>query len=203
MGLHRAGFEVVGFDIEPQKNYPFEFHQQDVIKEPPDLTSFDAVWASPPCQGYTQGTAGHRTGNRGYQAKQLYPDLIEATRQRIKDKPYIIENVVGAPLHDAVRLCGTMFGLMVLRHRLFECPFTLTPPLHKIHWKGMTTRRRKTETPCNGPYFTVSNCALGTKAQWSEAMGIDWMTRDELIQAVPPAYSEFFGRQLIQTIESA
>lgn len=198
MGLSRAGFRVVGFDIKPQKNYPFEFHQEDALTV--DLSGFDAVWASPPCQAYVQ---------RNKNLETLHPKLIEPTRDLLKltEIPYIIENVEGAPLDSPLRLCGTMFDLLVRRHRLFESPWTepLTPPCN--HWG----------TVANGELAGVY--AFGGKGQrhgrgirdpknkpgpnWAEAMGIDWMTKYELTQAVPPAYSEYLGRQLMAHLEAS
>ena len=195
MGLSRAGFEVVGFDIEPQPNYPFEFHQEDALTV--DLSRFDAVWTSPPCQAYIQ---------RNKNLLTKHPKLIEPTRERLKEAevPYIIENVEGAPLITPLRLCGTMFGLRVRRHRLFEAPgiFELTPPCN--HWGTIS----------NGDFAGVY--AFGGKGQrhghgvrdpkskqgpdWGTAMGIDWMTKKELTQAVPPAYAEWIGRRMLERL---
>lgn len=106
MGYHRAGFRVVGVDIEPQPHYPFEFHQADALTFP--LDGFDAYHASPPCQRYSMITKLH-----GRAIVESHPDLIDPTRYRLKSsgKPYIIENVPQAPLKDAVTLCGSMFNL--------------------------------------------------------------------------------------------
>lgn len=195
MGLHRAGFKVVGFDIKPQKNYPFEFHQQDALTV--DLSGFDAVWASPPCQAYIQR-------NKNLETK--HPKLIGPFRQMLQASglPYIIENVEGAPLISPVRLCGTMFGLLILRHRLFEAPWFegLTPPCN--HWgtvsngdfAGVYTFGGKGKRHGRG----VRDPKSKPGPDWNEAMGIDWMTKQELTQAVPPAYSEYFGRQLLEAI---
>src|SRR5574337_20985 len=112
MGYHRAGFDVVGVDINPQQRYPFEFHQADAMTF--DLSGFDAIHASPPCQAYT--VLG------GREDLSHYPDLVDAVRERLQasGKPWIIENVPGAPLRDPITLCGAMFGLRRYRHRLFE-----------------------------------------------------------------------------------
>lgn len=111
-GLHQAGFTVIGYDIKPQPHYPFEFHQQDALTV--DLSQFDAIWASPPCQLWVDPNSGH--------SDRTPPDLVTPIRERILavGLPYIIENVDRAPLRDPVKLCGTMFGLPLIRHRLFE-----------------------------------------------------------------------------------
>ena len=209
MGYSRAGFDVVGVDIKPQPNYPFEFEQADALAfvrnglhgRPHDIwgRGFDAVHASPPCQAYT---AYKRTGNVGD-----YPDLIAPVRELLQATglPYVIENVVGAPLHDPVLICGTMFDppMEVQRHRLFEANWALEPPV----W------------PCrhllNGPRFPAStNRARMSRrtlavGQWNtplelqrQAMGIDWMTLDELSEAIPPAYTEFIGAQLLARLQA-
>lgn len=124
MGLHRAGLEVVGVDIEPQPSYPFTFIQGDALEF--YLRGFDLVWASPPCQAYS--TAMHATQAKKREGRL---DLIPATRAKLQAAgiPYIIENVAGAPLASSrVMLCGSMFGLRVIRHRYFECSFPVTPP---------------------------------------------------------------------------
>ena len=199
MGLHRAGFDVVGWDIKPQKNYPFEFRLGDALQA--DLKGFDFVWASPPCQAYSVASKSHRD------AGKVYPDLVAATRDKLEalDCPWIIENVVGAPLYgNVITLCGVMFGLGVFRHRVFESNFLLSEPDH-------SAREGKIG---DGKYFSIAggagrwkswgtvkrNVSKGTAAQWSNAIGIDWMTRKELTQSIPPAYSEFLGRQIIRTL---
>ncbi len=133
MGLHRAGFEVVGVDIKPQKNYPFEFHQADAMTYP--LGDFDAYWASPPCQGY--GIMRHLP----WLKDKEYPMLIGGVREMLMatGKPYIIENVKGAPL-DGNYLCGLMFGLRVFRHRVFETSFFWLAPGHPGH-HGLYVKR--------------------------------------------------------------
>ena len=208
VGYARAGFEVVGVDIEPQPNYPFEFHQLDAMEVafglqvdaldvvlPYDASDFDAIHASPPCQA-------HSTLNG--KNKKDYLDLVEPTRGRLRGSglPYVIENVVGAPLVNAVQLCGSSFGLDVRRHRLFEssiglmvppCAHHLQTPRFRIYEKGAWKL---------SPTVPVYGAHGGGKAaeHWAEAMGIDWMTRAELAQAIPPAYTEFIGQQLMAHI---
>ena len=116
MGYHRAGFEVEGVDIKPQPHYPFKFYQADALEFP--LEGYDAYHASPPCQRYT-------LMQNIVKSEQEHPDLIAPIRERFVEvgKPYVIENVYKAPLNGHLRLCGTMFGLRIIRHRFFECPW--------------------------------------------------------------------------------
>lgn len=199
MGYHRAGFDVVGVDLEPQPRYPFEFHQADAMTH--SLAGFDAIHASPPCQAYSAG----RNIWKGRLPEHRHPDLVAGTRARLAGAgvPYVIENVVGAPLANYVVLCGDMFGLGVKRHRLFETSFMVwNPPACRSNHPdfyvsvfGGGAKARKT-----GRGFPKTNVV---HARASAAMGIDWMTRDELSQAIPPAYTEHIGRQLLQAIEAA
>jgi DNA (cytosine-5)-methyltransferase 1 len=200
MGLSRAGFDVFGVDIHPQPRYPHEdrFTQADAMEIP--LDGFDAIWASPPCQRFSGATP---EANR-----EKYPDLIAPLRDRLRASgvPYVIENVDGAPLLDASVLRGDMFGLGVIRRRRFESNVLVmippmpskTPVLGEGYvcvagaWRNQD--RRGPRERWTKPY----PCDL---ASWSEAMGIDWMIRRELVQAVPPAYSEFLGRQLIRYVQ--
>lgn len=194
MGYHRAGFEVVGVDNVPQRHFPFEFHLADAMTFP--LDGFDAIHASPPCKGFTVAYVRGQYGP-GAGRKRTYPDLLTPTRDRLlaAGVPFVIENVPGAPMRADVVLCGTMFGLKVRRHRLFE-----------TNWEI-----RSTPPPCDHSYqvFSVFGHGAGnnkwgkrpdagTAAEWREAMGIDWMPRDVLSQAIPPAYTEWLGHQLAQ-----
>ena len=184
MGLSRAGFDVTGVDILPQPRYPFKFIQGDALAQ--DLTGFDFVWASPPCQHYS-GMSGCRDGLR-----ETYPDLIGPVRDMLTawGGPWIIENVMGAPLRNPVVLCGAMFGLKTYRHRQFEGNLPLTAPPHPAH----TTPTSKAGHWRPGTLVSVAgNCAPVALAR--EAMGIDWTNRRELAEAIPPAYAEFVGKQ--------
>jgi len=184
MGYHRAGFDVVGVDIEPQKNYPFEFFQADAIEYlKKNGRRFDAIHASPPCQAYS---------NAAKIMKQKHPELIEATRQAMPAKPWVIENVEGSPLIDPIVLCGYSFGLGTYRHRLFESSIKVTAPKHRDHDKRTTKMGRP---PQPGEMMHVVGNFSGVD-QARRAMGIDWMTRDELREAIPPAYTEYLGWQL-------
>ena len=189
MGLHRAGFEVIGVDIKPQPHYPFEFHQADAMTFP--LDGFDAYWASPPCQEYSRTKSLHQ--------HLSYPDLLGDVRTRLLeiDKPWIIENVVGAPFHHWIMLCGTMFGLRTYRHRRFETSFMMFQPHHPKHKERVLNRGYN---PDWQGFFCVCGGGNAPVATMREAMGIDWMTRKELAQAVPPAYSEYLGRQMLEVM---
>ena len=186
MGYHRAGFDVVGVDINPQPNYPFEFHQGDALKHLLERhAEFDAFHASPPCQAFTN--AQKIQGN-------THPDFITATRAAFEliGKPYVIENVPGAPVRADSELCGAMFGLQTYRHRLFESNLALDTPWHPEH----TVRTAKMGRPPRPDEYmhVVGNFSGVARAR--EAMGIGWMSRDELREAIPPAYSEHIGRHL-------
>ena len=199
VGYHRAGFEVVGVDIAPQPHYPFEFIQEpyeaalfDLMNNWPEGT-FDAIHASPPCQAYSVAAQSQR--NLGKE----YPDLLAQTRVLLERTglPWVIENVLGAPMRADYKLCGCQFGLELRRVRLFETSwhgFAMLPPHYHPH-----------VVPCVTGHGTPSwiHKQLGynpTIKQYHEAMGIDWMNRDELSQAIPPAYTEFIGKQLLDLL---
>ena len=193
MGLSRAGFDVTGVDIKKQPRYPFRFIQADALQPPLDLTAFDFIWASPPCQAHT--------AMKTMPDAKPHLDLIPDTRNLLiaSGRTYAIENVPGAPLLQPFRLCGTSFGLGVedaelRRHRLFETSFpVLAPRCQHGHrdvigiYGGHHRNRRRGMAD-----FNVQQGRI--------AMGIDWMTIAELCESVPPAYSEFIGRQAIETI---
>lgn len=205
MGYHRAGFEVVGVDINPQPRYPFEFIQADAMEllermvsggtyEWKGLGLFAAIHASPPCQAYSD--------LKTKIADDVYPKLIEPVRYLLKQSglPYVIENVEGAPLVRPIRLCGVMFpGLRVLRHRLFESNRVLFEPTHTRHPLVFTHDKRKAHYG-QLDFVQVTgggNCSIQDARA---AMGIDWMNKHELNEAIPPAYAEFIGKQLITTV---
>ncbi len=188
MGYHRAGFEVVGVDINPQPNYPFEFHQADAMAFP--LDGFDVIHASPPCQRYSR-MASARPG-----LAATYPDLVAPTRQRMIDSGilFVIENVPGAPLVDPIVLCGGMFALPLYRHRLFETLKIISAPLYPLHQVPAS----KAGHWHPGTIISVAgHCAPIVLAR--EAMGIDWTNREELAEAILPAYTEWIGKQLIES----
>lgn len=192
-GIFNCGFEVVGVDNVPQHNYPYEFFCEDAIEfMDAGLDDFDFIWASPPCQAYSWAAKQHE--NRGKE----YPDLVAITREYLvkSGKPYIIENVVGAPLIDPIVLCGTMFPgqLKVFRHRLFESNIPLVVEMECDH-VGHKAKERRSD---GGDFFTVAGHNLGTYSEWASAMGIDWMTKKELSQAIPPVYSEYLVKQVVE-----
>lgn len=195
MGYHRAGFEVVGVDIEPQPDYPFEFIQADALEF--DLSAFDAVHASPPCQGYSSKTMD----------KSRHPRLIGPVRERLEASglPWIIENVAQAKpeMRNPIQLCGSAFGLRVRRHRLFESNVLLLAPPCDHRWQDADKRFRLYD---HGRWFDsgivhVFGTGGGKGAEhWAEAMGIDWTDRAHMAEAIPPAYTEHIGRQLLAAV---
>jgi DNA (cytosine-5)-methyltransferase 1 len=193
MGYHRAGFEVVGVDIEPQPNYPFEFIQGNALDWASwniEAAEFDAIHASPPCPRYSLVS-----GFQGVAAD--YPDLVGPVRDLLDQAPtpYVIENVPGAPLRRDLVLCGEMFGLRVHRHRWFETRgFFVMQSRHAPHrLKGAATNCEKGAGIARwitGHYADHDDAA--------DAMGVDWpMTRRELANAIPPAYTEHIGCYLL------
>ena len=185
-GLIAAGYDVTGVDVEAQPEYPFRFVQGDALTFP--LDGFDLIWASPPCQAFTayKRRPGHVAPR---------PNLIPAIRARLRKSgiQYIIENVPGAPLENEVTLCGSMFGLDVRRHRIFETSFRVfsVPACRhaeqKPRFAQATNRTNLRRTVEVGVY----RIPLAVQRR---AMGIDWMSLGKLSQAIPPAYSEFLGR---------
>lgn len=200
VGYSRAGFDVVGVDIDPQPHYPLEFLQTDALQlEPEFIATFDAIHASPPCQSYSD--LAKRNGNA-----DEWPRLIEPVREMLRRSglPYIIENVEGAPLILPVVLCGTMFkGLRVIRHRLFEANFPILVPPHGKHPICHTFDKRKGQygkTNEMRDFVSVNGGGNCSVAAARDAMGIDWMTKNELNEAIPPAYTQFIGEQLVAYI---
>lgn len=225
-GLQMAGFHVTGIDVKPQPRYCGDaFIQGDCLALPVDPRGFDFIWASPPCQAFT----ALRNLQRTQHGLKEYPNLIPQTRALLiaSGVTFSIENVEGAPLGDSgnlTMLCGTMFGLQVpdgsaeiRRHRLFETSFSI--PLrpacqHSAESLSVTgngldsnrdryVRRRAVSITGSTPQTnTVTNKIRKTYSihDARAAMGINWMTMKGLSQAIPPAYSEFIGRQAIQHI---
>ena len=204
VGYHRAGFDVVGVDNRPQPRYPFEFHLGDAMTWP--LDGYDAIHASPPCQRYSVANNIHKRTD--------HPDLLPGTRDRLKAAgvPWIMENVPGAPMLDHITLCGLTLGCNVKRHRLFEfggfwmwgpppCPIG-----HPGDWLlvfGHTVLNRgKTVGIAKGGGPIIRRRHVGTD-RGREAMGIDWMNRDELSEAIPPAYTAWIGAQLLEHLAGA
>jgi DNA (cytosine-5)-methyltransferase 1 len=195
-GLHQAGFDVTGVDIKLQPRYPFAFIQADALTFP--LHGYDFIWASPPCQGYT--ALRHAPGTRGA------PQLIEQVRDRMpKAIPWCIENVEDAAwaMRDPILLCGSMFGLgaqgcRTQRHRLFECSFPIKQPDCRHDHRpviGVYGGHARKRAKSAGGRGTQDVWRGGHKAAAAEAMGIDWMTLDELSEAIPPAYAKFIAHR--------
>jgi DNA (cytosine-5)-methyltransferase 1 len=189
MGYHRAGFEVVGVDNRPQPHYPFEFHLADALEYVAEHgREFDVIHASPPCQHHSVMSAC-RPG-----LAETYPDLIASTRLLLEatDLPWVIENVPGSPVRPDLMLCGQALGLALYRHRLFESNVMLLSPGHPKH----VIRAGRAGHWRPGQTISVSgHCAPVALAR--SAMGIDWTNRHELAEAIPPAYTEWIGAQLI------
>jgi DNA (cytosine-5)-methyltransferase 1 len=180
-GYHLAGLDVVGVDIEPQPHYPFEFIRADALTF--SLDGFDLIHASPVCKGYSATAVLNRAE---------HPRQISAVRERLAASgiPYVIENVEGAPLISPVTLCGAMFpGLRTYRHRLFEASFPIPQPPEPEHrWPLAKMGRR----PRPGEWIQVVG-HFSDVAAARQAMQLPWMTRDELAQAIPPAYTRHVG----------
>lgn len=188
VGYHRAGFDIVGVDIKPQPNYPYDFHQDDALEYLSVYgDEYDAVHASPPCQRYIRS---------GLVDRERHPDLLAPTRQALitNDRPWVIENVPGAPMQTDVILCGSMFGLQVRRHRWFETSWPANPlTLSCDHSRRVAGVYGNAHGQAGAwPGMLPSNLST-----WSTAMGIDWMTTSELADAIPPAYTEHIGAQLL------
>lgn len=207
MGYANAGFEVVGVDIEPQPHYPFQFIQAsalDVLADRDFVETFDAIHASPPCKVHTSLKA--------FSASH-HVDLVPETRELLQGYtlPWVIENVPGAPLIDPLILCGSMFSLGVRRHRLFESSFSMVQPpcRHAEQDAGSPMYPVKRYhsgkpvihmSPVIGVYGRGQGLGPGEADLWRKAMGTPWMNRDEMAQAIPPAYAQYMGNLLAHEI---
>jgi len=196
MGLHQAGYEVLGIDCDPQPRYPFAFQQADAfdwLNDPERLAQFDLIWASPKCQAHSNLTPAAYKGNHEVQLPRVL-DMLRA-----QSVPYIVENVPGTEvlMRDPLFLCGTMFGLNIWRHRWFEIgnssAFFLLPPCNHqghpvlISGRGMLGVRKGGKRPSEP-----------LKATKEAAIGIDWMITAELDQAIPPVYSRFLAERIME-----
>jgi DNA (cytosine-5)-methyltransferase 1 len=184
-GLKDAGLEIaLGIDIEVHKNYPYSFVQGDAVHPPVKLEDFDLIWASPPCQNWTPACEHLR------QKGKVYPDFIPEVLAMLRDcgVPYVIENVPAAPIREDLYLTGGMFNKPLERKRIFEISgFRVEQPTYRKHLLPLCTvagsgRKKNTDTMRN----------------WNKAMGIDWMIKRDLVQAVPPFYSQFIGEAFIR-----
>ena len=198
MGYSRAGFDVTGVDIKFQKNYPFPFIQADALEYLAEHgREYDVIHASPPCQAYSVMRV---------MTQRDYVDLVEPTREALESigRPYIIENVEGAPLSNYLTLCGTQFGIRVRRHRWFE----MSPAVYPLM------------SPCSCRNGVVTGSLIGqrvagavapgrrkpphhTESDRREAIGVPWMTTMEARQAIPPAYTEYIGSLLLAQMQEA
>jgi DNA (cytosine-5)-methyltransferase 1 len=189
-GLVDAGFDITGIDIKPQPLYPFNFIQGDALTI--SLDGYDFYWASPPCQSFSK--------LKGLSSDK-YPNLIELIRARLiqTGKPFVIENVVGSPLINPIMLCGTMFGLKVKRHRLFECKPAIYPLLPSCACKGKMGFTHAYKGISSFKHGAKLICVVGHNFHVSEAreaMGIDWMNREGLREAIPPIMAKFIGQEM-------
>jgi len=202
VGYSWAGFDVIGVDNEPHLDYPFQLHVRDAIEALRDVAfvaRFDAIHASPPCQRYSTATGE----NRG-----RHPDLVGPVRELLDATglPWVIENVPQAPLVNPVMVCGSAFGLKVRRHRAFESnmPIVGTGCYHKEQGRPVGVYGQH---PDSKRHLRPDGTERGTKAttlgHGSRAMGIDWMEWADLVEAIPPAYSNFIGRQLLPALVGA
>lgn len=196
-GYQRAGFYVIGVDNKPQPNYCGDaFYLGDALES--SIYGFDAIHASPPCQKYTKKVS---TWGRKRTYNHEYEDLLSQTRELLQGSglPYVIENVEGSPLNGTVMLCGTMFGLRIIKHRFFEVNFDM--PL----FSPAVCNHKDVYNPWQG--------ANRTAVKMREAMGIDWLPMaggnsrkdnitGDLYNAIPPAYTEYIGKYLINMVRT-
>lgn len=204
-GYRRAGFtDIIGIDIEPQPSYPFTFIQADALDPPVNLDDFDLIHASPPCQVHTPATN---------KAKHNHVDLIPQTRELLAGHVSVIENVPGAPLRRDVMLCGTMFDLRIngfelRRHRIFELtgfPLILTPP-HQHQLKTLSVVGKMTDrtTRTHAPHRLDKSSMRAGRPDARRLMDVKWMSDraqgHEMAEAIPPAYTEFLGSQVLELV---
>lgn len=208
MGYHKAGFEVVGVDIEPQPNYPFEFLQENALhmldfvslySGRNGFTKYDLIHASPPCQAYSSHVSSKSSKWVPTKGKDE-PMLIDTVRYALSRMgiPYAIENVMGAKKHmnANLQLCGTMFGLPISRHRLFETSFFIEQPEHPQCIGVAKEYAAKRGWEYRDMSVTGKGRRKGTTERWKEIMGIEHdMTQHQLAEAIPPAYTEYIGNQ--------
>jgi DNA (cytosine-5)-methyltransferase 1 len=215
MGCHRAGFEVIGVDIKPMPRYPFEFHLADALEYlAAHGHEFDVIHASPPCQEYSQSRHLRNSNAEllNYQInikEKLVDDVREALLKT--GKPWVIENVPGSPLPEAIELCGTMFGLPLLRHRWFASSILLFAPMQCNHPTGFYNAvggkirgygiysSGKTYLDAKGS--TRKREGYPGKAIGVKTFDIDWMTVAEMCESIPPIYTEYIGAQLLRAIQ--
>lgn len=205
-GYQRAGFYVVGVDIKPQPHYcGDEFYQADALEFAAlHGAEFDAIHASPPCQAFT------KYKNRRPYLPEKYPNLINAVRALLQSigNLWVLENVVGSPVNGMIMLCGSMFSLDIRRHRLFESShFILTPPCNHAIWQENRYPGGRSKERGNARILARATCEIGRwniplKAQYTAMGGCEWMNVKEISEAIPPAYTEYIGKYLMQQIEN-
>jgi DNA (cytosine-5)-methyltransferase 1 len=199
-GYQRAGFDVVGIDKDPQPRYPFEFIQADAMEVLADtafLDTFDVIAASPPCQSYSAAL-------KHMAAPQ--PMLIDAVREALRGRMYVIENAPGSPIPTqsdlfgthGIQLCGTGLGLRVYRHRLFESSVPLV---------GVSCAHR---LPAMNPHNQVGRDYIyaefgrgDPEVVWRREMGVEWMTKQGGRESIPPVFTQFIGTQLLDHLGKA
>jgi DNA (cytosine-5)-methyltransferase 1 len=192
MGYHLAGFDVLGVDVNPQPRYPFRFVQADALQYLDfEADAFDVIHASPPCHDHTPLKSVAGTDGTDW--------LLPATRDVLAagGKPYVIENVAAATMVDPITLCGGMFGLRTYRHRRFESNIPLVAPAHPKHVIRTATKQRRARW-AEGWHVSITG-DVGTYVG-PEGLGIDWMDGNGLSQAIPPAYTQFIGEQLLEHV---
>jgi DNA (cytosine-5)-methyltransferase 1 len=221
-GYHRAGFEVTGVDLHPQPRFPFkDFHQADAVEF--HFDGFDVIHASPPCQAYSKAMKHLTSG---------YPMLIDTMLDRLKDSgvPWVLENVPGSPLPEApnlfgengLLLCGSMFGLRIQRHRLFQTSFPIDPPGVCVHdenaldpdsdWGRAASKyhsdfrvKKEVMNPHNAGARKEWRKKLGSRPierTWRDEMGVGWMDSHEGRESIPPVYTEYIGRHIMEKIRN-
>ena len=220
-GYERAGWHTVGCDIDPKplRHNPHECYQGDVLAVLDTLLDggmwhgyrlgdFQAFHCSPPCQDYSPATGWLRPGR----TRKQHPRMIEPTRQRLiaTDLPWVLENVRMAlvDMLNPVMLCGTSLGLRVQRHRIFDSSHLLfaAGPCHHQPYDVSVRRQRCEYLGVRGEAHVMPSGEIRYRNLYcplpeaKAAMGIDWMNGDELGEAVPPAYTEWLGRQLLTAI---
>lgn len=204
-GYRRAGFDVTGVDNRPMPNNPHTFIQADALEYLAEHGhEYDAIHASPPCQPYSRAVTSRSSEWNDTLGKDE-PALIEATRIALRriGAPYVIENVVGAPLEHPMLLCGSMFGLYIQRHRLFESNVTLIAPPHPS-CRGIA-KRYAAEHGWDYRDMSVTGKGrhAGTSDRWAALLGVTWQMRQrDLKEAIPPAYTEYVGRQLMEYLRN-
>lgn len=215
-GYQRAGFYVVGVDIEPQPRYcGDEFVLGDALEYVAEHGhEFDAISASPPCQEYspTRHLRNAVANARGY-AINTRAMLIKPVREALiaTGKPWIIENVSGSPMPSAIELCGSMFGLPIHRHRWFEASFLVLAPGQCRYMKGFynvvggKTRGYGSYASQTRTYVDAKGTTRKGEGHFRrhigcDALEIDWMTLDEMSEAIPPIYTEWIGKYLLEVV---